>query len=53
MTDYEFEQLQRKIYKKKFELIELQKIYRYETGRDYMISGTVPEPDTTEYVKVY
>ena len=45
MNDKEFEQLKRQIYKKIFELIELQKLHRQETGRDYIVSGTLPEPD--------
>jgi len=47
MTGYEFEQLRRQIHKKMAEIIELQKLHRRETGRDYVISGPLPEPDTT------
>ena len=45
MTDYDFQQLRRQIHKKEFELIELQKLHRQETGSDYVVSGPLPEPD--------
>ena len=45
MNDKEFEQLKRQIHKKIFELIELQKLHWQETGRNYVVSGSLPEPD--------
>lgn len=45
MTKKEFEHLRRQIHKKEFELIELQKLHRQETGRDYVVSGSLPEPE--------
>ena len=45
MTDYEFRQLRMQIHKKEFELIELQKLHRQATGQDYVVSGSLPEPE--------
>ena len=43
VTDEEFEALKRKIHKTMIDLIKLQKPYRQQTGRDYIINGPLPE----------
>ena len=45
MNDKEFQQLRRQIHKKMVELLVLQRLHRNETGRDYVISGPLPEPE--------
>jgi hypothetical protein len=45
MTDYDFQQLQRKIYHIQLKEAKLQKLYRKETGQNFIPTTRLPKPD--------